>query len=158
VWKKIVSVSSNPSEDYSMVLRWCQRLARNVSQHSPRGRRKSQTWPRRFSRLAVEALEDRTTPTATLFLDFGDSLPAGGLTMTVLQMRDTFANGGIQGPDLTKTTGTPAITDTTQLKLTPFNPLVTFDYNGDAVVNAQDATDLRTAIVSLVQHSYNPLN
>lgn len=107
------------------------------------------------TRPRLEALEDRTLPTATLFLDFGDAFPAGGLNLTVQQLYGDLANGGIQGPDLR---GEPGYTDTTPLSLNPFNPLVTFDYNRDGAVNGLDATALKADIVQLVRRSYEPLN
>jgi hypothetical protein len=116
----------------------------------------------RHARRAFELLETRQLLTANLYLDFGDNFPAGGLDMTVLELRDTLGAGGIQGPDL-RTLGTPAMTDATPLSFTGLSGLVTagptaFDYNGDAVINATDYTDLRTAVVSLVQRYYSPFD
>lgn len=111
----------------------------------------------RRRRLAVEPLEERCVLTSNLYLDFGDNLPVGGLLITNLQMRDTFANGGIQGPDL-RGFGTPGIADTTTLRLTSMQTLVNFDYNQSGIVDAVDYSDLRSAIVALVTRYYEPFD
>src|SRR5262245_10651007 len=100
--------------------------------------------------LILEHLEDRTLLTSNLYLDFGDNLPNGGLTMTVEQLRGLFTNPtpGIQGPDL-EGLGNPAMRPTTSLQFTGMAPLVTFDYNGVGGTNNTDYTDLRAAVVAL---------
>jgi hypothetical protein len=108
-------------------------------------------------RLGGEALEDRVVPTATLFLDFGDALPGGQLTTTVAQFRDTLANGGVQGPDLSPYLN-PGQPSTTPVTITPFAQTVTIDYNGDGVVNATDVAALKADVVATVQRYYQPLN
>jgi hypothetical protein len=85
---------------------------------------------------------------ATLFIDFGDAFPAGGLQMTSLQLHDDIAVGGIQGPNLTGLGGRLGggqIADATNLRFTPLPPL-------------GPGTVLRAAVVSLVQRYYAPLN
>src|SRR5690606_22732707 len=109
-------------------------------------------------RLAIEPLEARQLLTANLYLDFGDNFPAGGLDMTVQELRTSLAGGGIQGPDL-RTLGTPAMGDATPLRFSALAELVTtggnaFDYNGDATIDASDYTQLRAAIVNLVRRYY----
>jgi hypothetical protein len=116
--------------------------------------------------IRIEKLEDRCLLTANLFLDFGDSFPTGGFTLTADQLRDTFASNGIQGPDLVGL-GDPAnrITAATQLRFNGLQDVVTdlqagggFDYNGDGTDDAADYTDLRAAVVSLAQRYYAPFD
>src|SRR5262245_1433699 len=121
--------------------------------------------PKRRTRPWLECLEDRVVPTSTLFLDFGDNLPAGGLVMSVLQLRNNFGAmpAGLQGPDLRQAdlAGTPLneqILDGTMIVFNPTAPLVTFDYNGDTFTNNTDYTDLRAATLSLAQRYYAPFD
>ncbi|MEX0642871.1 MAG: hypothetical protein WD468_09235 [Pirellulales bacterium] len=117
---------------------------------------------RRWRRtMALEHLEDRMLLTSVAYLDFGDSFPAGGLDMTVLQLRDTFANGGIQGPDFREFDTNNNLVDYADglgLQFTAMAPLVTFDYNGVGGVNATDYSDLRAAVLNLAQRFYNNLD
>jgi hypothetical protein len=123
--------------------------------------------PRRFSRsslyrrLGIEIMEDRRMLTANLFLDFGDSFPTGGFTITAEDMQDTFAAGGVQGPDFLAAgaTSDPVVAGS----LLTFNSLSTllasaFDYNSDGSTNAQDYQDLRADVVQLVQRYYAPFD
>src|SRR5215469_11249192 len=89
------------------------RAARQSSQAS-RGRR---------SRLELEHLEDRLVLTTTLYIDYGDRFPTGGLTDTVERLRTAQAPGNppVDGPDVRNATLMPAITDTSMFTLTPFN-------------------------------------
>src|SRR5262249_45886524 len=111
---------------------------------------------------AVELLEDRVVPARTLYIDMGDFFPAGGLAMTVLQVRDTFANGGIQGPDLRGTYGTAptqiTYADGTNLNFAPLSGVVNFDYNGDGSTNALDYTQLKANALSVAQRIYAPFD
>src|SRR5690348_3632647 len=129
---------------------------------APISKRRPRHWKiLRASYSIWERLESRRLLTATLYVDFGDSFPAAGLQMTVKQLRDTFSNGGIQGPDLRpeKRADTNAnYVDSDTLTYKPFNPLVTFDYNADGTVNTQDATDLRNNVLSLIKRYYSPLD
>ena len=115
-------------------------------------------------RCACEPLEMRRLFTSVLYLDFGDNLPAGGLNVTNLQMRDTFGNNGLQGPDLTQpdnaaTAGVnEAITDATTFNITNTAQFVTFDYNNDGFTNNTDYTDLRAAVLTLAQQYYAPFD
>jgi hypothetical protein len=113
---------------------------------SRRTRQKAPPAPR--ARPRVEALEDRTLLTTTVYLDFGERFPAAGLTMTVQQLRDT-----LRGPDLT-----PGLQNSDTLTFTPLANLVNFDYNGDGLTNAADVADLRSAVVSLVQRYFAPFD
>ena len=63
---------------------------------------------RRF-RPGVDPLEERTLLTSNVFLDFGDNFPAGGLVMTVQQLRNGFgaAPAGLQGAIRTACRGSP---------------------------------------------------
>src|SRR5262245_38621211 len=119
----------------------------------------------RRTKPRIECLEDRVVPTSNLFLDFGDNLPAGGLVMTVQQLRNNFGDSpaGMQGPDLRQadvagTSVNEANIDGTVIVYNPTAPLVTFDYNGDTFTNNTDYTDLRAAVLSLVQRYYAPFD
>ncbi|MFT3882128.1 MAG: hypothetical protein QM703_21050 [Gemmatales bacterium] len=97
-----------------------------------------------------ETLEDRTVPTANLYVDFGDNIPAGGFNLTVNQLRGTFGAGGIQGPDLVA----QGLTGTDNLRITALSGAIFPDYNGDGTNNAQDYTDLKNAVLQLTQRYY----
>ncbi len=123
-----------------------------VGQFSKSGRQKTRqkTLARR---PMVEPLEDRLLLTAKLFLDFGDAFPSGVMPMTVRELRDT-----LQGPDLNKNGG---LADSEKLKFTSLASLVSlykFDYNQDGATNADDASQLRRDIVSLVERYYAPFD
>jgi hypothetical protein len=96
--------------------------------------------PARKPRL--ERLEDRTVPTATLFVDFGDAFPVGGLQMSVQELRDDFL-AGIQGPDLNGLA--PGLADGTNLRFTPLAAL-------------GPGTALRANVLTLLQRYYDPLD
>lgn len=103
-------------------------------------------------RPALEPLEGRLTPTSKLYLDFGDSFPAGGLVMTDGQLRGSVdTNAGINGPNL-------PYGDAQALRFTPLAPLVTFDHNADGAVTAADYTALRADVVALVSRYYATLD
>ncbi|MFO0881470.1 MAG: hypothetical protein U0840_29570, partial [Gemmataceae bacterium] len=128
----------------------------------PIPRRQTSSRTQRRVRL-LEELESRLVPTANLFVDFGDFFPAGGLQMTALQLRDTFGNGGVQGPDVrtpdnANTAFDESITDSTGLTFRRTSTLVTFDYNGDSVVNNADYISLRDNVMSLIQRYYAPFD
>jgi Ca2+-binding RTX toxin-like protein len=106
--------------------------------------------PRR-ARLAVEGLEARDVPTTTLFLDFGESFPAGGLQMTVAELRDTLTGPDLNDPFI-------GLSDNTTLTFAPLAGLVDFDYDGDGVANARDATALRDNTLALVRRFYDPFD
>ena len=129
---------------------------------APISKRRPRHWKILRATYSVwERLESRRLLTANLYVDFGDSFPAAGLQMTVKQLRDTFSNGGIQGPDLrpeTRADTSANYVDSDTLTYKPFNPLITFDYNGDGSVNAQDATDLRNNVLWLIKRYYSPLD
>lgn len=102
------------------------------------------------TRLGLETLEHRLVLTSTLFLDFGNSFPAGGLTIGVDELRDT-----IRGPNLN---GRGGLTDADDLSFRPLAGLVTFDFNGDSLVNAADVTDLQQATLDIVRRHYEPFD
>lgn len=99
----------------------------------------------------VEALEDRLVPTTTLFLDFGDRFPTAGLQMEVRELRDTLTGPDLADPFI-------GLNDGDTLTFAAFDPLVTFDYDGDGATNAQDATRLRADIIDLVERYYAPFD
>jgi hypothetical protein len=108
-----------------------------------------------------ELLEERTLLTSILYLDYGDSFPVGGLRMTVAQLRQPFASGGIQGPNLLAAPsgfGLAGNTDTTMLRFTGLGSLVDYDYNNDTSSTIQDYLDLRADVLSLVQRYYGPFD
>src|SRR5262245_4885633 len=113
-------------------------------------------------RLQLGTLEDRVVPVRTLYVDMGDFFPTGGLAMTVQQVRDTFANGGIQGPDLRGTYGTApnqiTYADWTNLNFSPLSGVINFDYNGDGPTNALDYTQLKANVLSVVRRIYAPFD
>src|SRR5262249_42508065 len=72
------------------------------------------------------------------------------LDMTVRQLRDTLS-----GPDLTSSGG---LLNADTLRFTPFDAGVDFDYDANGMVNSNDADQLRSAVVSLVQRDYEPFD
>jgi Ca2+-binding RTX toxin-like protein len=93
---------------------------------------------------------------ANLYLDFGDGLPAGGLTMTARQLRDT-ANG----PDLSVNRSANLddnLQFTSLASIVNPSPNTGIDYNGDGAVNAQDVTDLKIAVTTLITRYYAPFD
>jgi hypothetical protein len=103
-----------------------------------------------------EPLEERTLLSRTLFVDFGDYLPAGGLNMTVKQLYDSFASGGLQGPDFRD--AAVAYTDATNVRFSPLSGLVDFDYNADGVTNGLDYSQLKANALSVVKSIYAPFD
>jgi len=112
----------------------------------------------RRRRLEVEVLEERYVLTSTLYLDFGEFFPTGGLQMTQTQLSNTFAGNGLQGPNMIGLASGPPISGTTPYIFNSLQSRTTFDYNGDGAVNATDYTNLRDNIVSLVQRFYQPFD
>lgn len=104
--------------------------------------------PPRRRRLRVEALEDRLVPTATLYLDFGDSFTgANGLTTngTNNVTENDFVTM-VNGPNLTNT-GTNVFTFTS------------FAAQGAAAgLTAAQITTMRNDIITLVQRYYAPFD
>jgi len=143
-----------------------QRLRRRIGSRGPITARRFRGLAASARRPGIEALEVRALLTANLYLDFGDNFPAGGLVMSALQLRSDFGAGtpGLQGPDVRRADNamTPgvneAIVDGTMLVFNPMAPSVTFDYNGDALVDNTDYTDLRAATLALVRRYYAPLD
>src|SRR6185436_9983063 len=117
-----------------------------------------------FLNQPIELLERRRLLTSTVYLDFGDNFPAGGLQMSALTLRTTFGASGLQGPDVRQAdnASTPmvneAIVDATNLNFAPTSPLVTFDYDNNSTVNNADYTTLRANVLSLVQRYYAPFD
>src|SRR4051794_30553594 len=81
-------------------------------------------------RLSITWLEDRTVPTSNLYLDFGDSLPAGGFNLTVDQLKGSLGSGGIQGPDFT-TGQDNNLAGGDNLQFVSLSTIVNVDYNAD---------------------------
>jgi Ca2+-binding RTX toxin-like protein len=106
--------------------------------------------PARRPRLAPEGLEARRLLTATVYLDFGDAFPAGGLTMTAQQLLTA-----LNGPDLSQH---PGIARTTNLAFQPVSSFLNIDYNRDGVVNANDLTKLEQDVLQVVRREYEPFN
>lgn len=105
----------------------------------------------RNQRLACRPLEDRSLPSSTLYLDFGDNFPTGGFEVTDGTLGSNLSSGGLSGPSL-------QYTSATLLRFLPASTRVTFDYNGSGGVNAQDWTDLRANVLSLVTRYYAPFD
>lgn len=106
-------------------------------------------------RPTVERLEDRLLLTATLYLDFGDRFPHGGLIDTV----GNFRGAGTNGPSFR---GDGGATDASRLTFTRFSAtvssaLIDYDHDGQAGTVA-DAASLRGDIVGFVQRYYAPFD
>lgn len=96
-------------------------------------------------------LEDRSLPSSTLYLDFGDNFPASGFEVTDGTLGANLSAGGLSGPSL-------SYASSTLLRFQPASTRVTFDYNGSGGVNSQDWIDLRASVFSLVQRYYEPFD
>ena len=113
--------------------------------------------------LGLTALESREVP-ASLYVDFGNSLPTSGATTNVSQLRDTLANGGLQGPNFENTPvkvggSIVLLTPYSTIEVRPFNTVVAaFDYNRDGSVTAADQSALQNDVVSQVASYYSPFD
>jgi Metallo-peptidase family M12/RTX calcium-binding nonapeptide repeat (4 copies) len=118
------------------------------------GRSSTQTSRPRRRLPELEILEDRLVPTTTLYIDYGDRFPAGGLTDTVGRLRTAQAPGNppVDGPDVRNAALMPAITDASMFTLTPFNTVF------QNTAYAGGAAQLRRDIDTLVQRYYAPFN
>lgn len=128
---------------------WLNNLKRRILGNGPAPRKTA-------TRLKVESLEERVVPTTKLFLDFGDAFPAGGLQMTVEQLRDT-----LNGPDLSGggiDTNGMGLGNRDTLTFTSLSSAVNFDYDGNGAVNSDDARHLQENVVDLVQRYYRPFD
>ncbi|MFO0935251.1 MAG: VCBS repeat-containing protein [Gemmataceae bacterium] len=97
-------------------------------------------------RPTVLSLEDRITPQATLYIDYGDSLPVGGLTGTVDQLPTTKSgsNPAMNGPDLVNSLGAP--------------PTTVFTWQSyDSLYGSQSAAN-RKQMTDYVRRLYEPFN
>ena len=113
----------------------------NLSARPSRGVRRRNRTDRAKNKLTAEVLEDRTVPTATLYIDYGDNFPGGKLTDTVGNLQRV-----VDGPVLTDGTGT-AYAAGTPFTLTSFNTLY-----------GTNAASLRAKIDQMVSRFYQPLN
>lgn len=98
--------------------------------------------PRHRRRPRVELLEDRLVLTSTLYVDFGDRFPVGGMTGTVDELINTTAgnNPAVNGPDFTFA----------------FNPTDTFTLVGyNRSHSGTDLTD-RGEIMTMIRRYYEP--
>ena len=108
-----------------------------------------------FAPRPCEPLESRTLLTTTVFLDFGDAFPAGGMTGTAEELADD-----INGPNFADGDN-PGLVDDTVLTFTPFAQVVqnmNVDYDADGNVDGDDATALRNAVITLVTRYYAPFD
>jgi hypothetical protein len=94
----------------------------------------------------VEQLEDRLTPSAYLWVNFGFNYTGGSLTVTNSQMQDS----GVNGPTGVFGNGYSLIS----LTQTVINR--NLDFNGDGVANATDARLLANQILADVRRAYQP--
>ena len=127
---------------------WTRRIARLLSPGGPRRRRP------RHGVIPAESLESRTLLTTMFYLDFGAALPAGGISTTVEEFQDingAGANGNGTGSDLQ---GWGGLASSDQLD---FNP-IQYDFNGDAVIDANDALALLNAVLPIVQRELDPFD
>ncbi|MBQ16704.1 MAG: hypothetical protein CMJ65_06220 [Planctomycetaceae bacterium] len=127
---------------------WKSFLTRLTSSHRPR--------PRRARRgvVSIESLESRTLLTTAFYLDFGTALPAAGMSATVEEFREidgTGTSGYGTGSDLE---GHAGLADSDQLD---FNS-VQYDYNGDAVIDVNDAVALQNAVLPIVERELAPFD
>lgn len=125
---------------------------------SRRSRRPSGPAPRRRARpLGLEPLEDRTVPTTTVYLDFGDLFPAAGLGMTV-----GFLDTTLRGPDFVDPVGNPGVTAAGALTFAPLAAAVAavggIDYDGNGAKNAADVVAIRADTVALVRRYFEPFD
>src|SRR5262245_55879267 len=112
-----------------------------------RTRRKRQPFAKRRRPLTAERLEDRVTPAATVYVDFGFNFPAGRLTVTDAQM----SMGTINGPTVFGAGHTivPLLT-TVQNQ--------TIDLTGDGVSDIADAQLLGGRIIEVMERAFAPLD
>src|SRR5262245_229292 len=116
--------------------------------------------PRRGRGPSLEALEDRTLLTTTVFIDFGLKLPDAGLTLKVADsteeqpsLRDIV--GENTGPDLTEQPYGFASSAEVTLQRLSFPNL---DWNGDGTVDTADLEDLQFDVVQVVKRAFAPFD
>src|SRR5262245_22949640 len=116
--------------------------------------------PRRGRGPSLEALEDRTLLTTTVFIDFGLKLPDAGLTVKVADsteeqpsLRDIV--GENTGPDLTEQPYGLASSAEVVLKRLD---LPNLDWNGDGTVDTADLEDLQFDVVQVVRRAFAPFD
>lgn len=114
--------------------------------------------------LKSQTLEDRRVLTSTLYLDFGESFPAGGFEVTAGDLQEGFLFDGLQGPDLRdlNTNSGDEIDSNTVFEFFSLESYISsvnldFDGMGGAGDNV-DYTSLRDAVLSLVQRYYEPFD
>src|SRR5262245_41983792 len=108
--------------------------------------------PRRGTKPVVEVLEDRITPSAMLWVDFGDAFPGGGLTVTDDQMKDSKVNGPSNDGHGNALFGGG-------YTLIPLSQSVisrNLDFNGDKVSDAKDVALLEKQVLADVSRAYEP--
>jgi hypothetical protein len=93
--------------------------------------------------------------TSTLYVDFGDSFPAGGFNVTKNNLSTAITAGGLGGPTI-NLAGNPT------LNFRGLNTYMAgangFDYNGSGAVTAADYTALRADALSVVRQLYAPFD
>ena len=128
---------------------WTHWIARLLSSGHPNPRLRRRKGRRGV--VSAESLESRTLLTTMFYVDFGTALPAAGLSTTVEDFRDldgAGTNGYGTGSDLQGWGGLGA---SDQLD---FNP-VQYDFNGDSVIDSDDALALQNAVLPIVQRELN---
>ena len=118
-----------------------------------RPRRRNQTPT--TSQGNIELLEARSLLTSMIYLDFGDSFPAGGLQTTA----DEF-NNVPNGPDLgvTGPISLGSLGSTVNALHADGDPTTTFDFNGDGVESSADTNFLKQAVFDNVVRAYEPFD
>ncbi|MFH1921196.1 MAG: hypothetical protein ABIP48_15110 [Planctomycetota bacterium] len=91
--------------------------------------------------------------TTTLFLDFGEAYPEGGLTMTVDELRSAPVNG----PALDALDPSDTLTFTSLRSLVQ-DDRIALDYNGDGRVTDADTDKLKEDILDIARRALRPFD
>jgi hypothetical protein len=110
--------------------------------------------PDRQRRPRLEALEDRTVPTTTLFLDFGRGLGMGSTMSTTVSAFRDIDGAGIGGDGTGSDMTGVGMADADTLDFTP----LAYDFDNNSVVNNADIDAFAAAVVPIVQRAMEPFD
>lgn len=110
--------------------------------------------PARPYRPRLEALEDRTVPTTTLFLDFGRGLGMGNTMSTTVGAFRDIDGAGIGGDGTGSDMTGVGMSSGDSLDFSPLS----YDFDGNSVINNADIDAFAAAVAPIVQRAMEPFD